>query len=75
MCIRDRDTKRFSEASPPNAIENEDAEAEEQEEVIEEAVIDYPPENFEVSDDYQLQQVIALLKSGTYEEKLAEAQG
>jgi len=69
-----KDTKRFSEASLPNAIENEEAGTEE-EDIIEESNIDYPPEDFEVSDDYQLQQVIALLKSGTYAEKLAEAQG
>ena len=68
-----KNSKRFSEASLPNAIENEDAEVEET--VIEEVEIDYPSEDFEVSDDYQLQQVIALLKSGTYEEKLAEVQG
>lgn len=69
------DKKRFSEASLPNAIENEDEATESEETVVEEAKIDYPPEDFDVSDDYQLQQVIALLKSGTYEQKLAEAQG
>ena len=69
------DKKRFSEASLPNAIENEDEATESEETVVEEAEIDYPPEDFDVSDDYQLQQVIALLKSGTYEQKLAEAQG
>jgi len=67
---------RFSEASLPNAIENEDATSEEEDEVIEEEInIDYPPEGFEVSDDYQLQQAIEILKSGDYEQKLAEAQG
>jgi len=69
------DKKRFSEASLPNAIENEDEATESEETVVEEAEIDSPPEDFDVSDDYQLQQVIALLKSGTYEQKLAEAQG
>jgi len=38
-------------------------------------VIDYPPEGYEVSDDYQLQQAIEILKSGDYAQKLAEAQG
>lgn len=71
-----KETKRFSEASLPNAIENENEdETATEEEVTEEITIDYPAEDFEVSDDYQLQQVIALLKSGTYAEKLAEAQG
>lgn len=69
-----KDKKRFSEASLPNAIANEDESAETDEETVEEIKIDYPPEGFEISDDYQLQQAIALLKSGTYAEKLAEAQ-
>ncbi|MEP3653645.1 MAG: S41 family peptidase [Litorimonas sp.] len=68
-----KDTKRFSEASLPNAIANEDEES--GEETIEDVKIDYPPEGFEISDDYQLQQAIALLKSGTYAQKLAEVQG
>jgi len=65
---------RFSEASLPNAIENEEATSEDVEDV-EEDVIDYPPEGYEVSDDYQLQQAIEILKSGDYAQKLAEAQG
>ena len=69
------DKKRFSEASLPNAIANEDDITEDAEEVIEEVKIDYPPEEFEISDDYQLQQAIAILKSGDYAQKLAEAQG
>ena len=69
------DKKRFSEASLPNAIANEDESTEDAEEVIEEVKIDYPPEEFEISDDYQLQQAIAILKSGDYAQKLAEAQG
>ena len=68
-----KDTKRFSEASLPNAIANEDEKS--GEETIEDVKIDYPPEGFEISDDYQLQQAIALLKSGTYAQKLAEVQG
>lgn len=67
-----KDTERFSEASLPNAIENED-EGEETTET-EEVVIDYPPEGFEISDDYQLQKAIELLKSGSYAQKLAEVQ-
>ena len=66
---------RFSEASLPNAIENEDSEAEDEETIEEEIKIDYPPEDFEVSDDYQLQRAIEILKSGQYAEKLAEARG
>jgi len=71
------DRTRFSEASLPNAIENEneDADSESSEEVEAEIKIDYPPEGFEVSDDYQLQKAIEILKSGDYAQKLAEAQG
>jgi len=69
------DKKRFSEASLPNAIANEDEEVESEEDIPAEVKIDYPPEGFEVSDDYQLQQAIALLKSGDYATKLAEVQG
>ena len=69
------DKERFSEASLPNAIANENEETESEEDTPEEVIIDYPPEDFEVADDYQLQQAIALLKSGDYAKKLAEAQG
>jgi len=69
------DKERFSEASLPNAIANENEETESEEDTPEEVIIDYPSEDFEVSDDYQLQQAIALLKSGDYAKKLAEAQG
>jgi carboxyl-terminal processing protease len=70
------DKKRFSEASLPNAIANEDEDSEGDEDVVvEEVKIDYPPEGYEISDDYQLQQAIALLKSGDYAGKLAEAKG
>jgi len=69
------DKKRFSEASLPNAIANENEETDSDEDGEIELSIDYPPEDFEVSDDYQLQQAIALLKSGTYAQKLAEVQG
>jgi carboxyl-terminal processing protease len=58
------------EADLPNAIKNEDEEAE-----TEEQVIDYPPEDFVVEDDYQLQKAIELLKGGQYASKLAESQG
>jgi len=70
-----KDKKRFSEASLPNAIASETEETEGDEFSIGEVEIDYPSEGFEVSDDYQLQQAIALLKSGDYADKLAEAQG
>jgi carboxyl-terminal processing protease len=58
------------EADLPNAIKNEDEDSEEKEQVI-----DYPPEDFVVEDDYQLQKAIELLKGGQYAVKLAESQG
>jgi len=61
-----------SESDLPNAIANENAEDGETEEEIVEVIIDYPPEDFEVEDDYQLQKAIELLNSGTYAAKLAE---
>lgn len=65
------DRERYSEASLPNAISNEDEDANKAEKLN----IDYPEEGFEISDDYQLQKAIELLKSGQYAQKLAEAQG
>ena len=61
-----------SESDLPNAIANENAEDGETEEEIVEVIIDYPPEDFEIEDDYQLQKAIELLNSGTYAAKLAE---
>ena len=61
-----------SESDLPNAIANENAEDGETVEEIVEVIIDYPPEGFEIEDDYQLQKAIELLNSGTYAAKLAE---
>ena len=63
--------QRYSEASLPNAIANEDDAANEAEDLD----ITYPPEGFEISDDYQLLQAIELLKSGDFAARLAEVQG
>lgn len=65
--------RRRREADLPNAILNEKAAAEEEDK--EELVIDYPAEDFDVEQDYQLQQAIALLKGGQYASKLADLQG
>ncbi|MEP1231483.1 MAG: S41 family peptidase [Litorimonas sp.] len=59
------------ESDLPNSIENENAEDKTEVEVAQVSV-DYPPEGFEIEDDYQLQKAIELLKSGTYAQKLAE---
>ncbi len=62
--------KRRREADLPNAIKNEDESLEDVEHII-----DYPPEGFDVEEDYQLQKAIELLKGGQYASKLAELQG
>ena len=60
------------EADLPNAIANE-LDAAQDETTEDEIIIDYPPEDFAVEDDYQLQKAIELLKSGTYGQLLADA--
>ncbi|WP_409432092.1 S41 family peptidase [Litorimonas sp. RW-G-Af-16] len=57
------------EADLPNAILNED-DIDDAEKI--ELKIDYPPEDFEIDDDYQLQKAISLLKSGEYATQMAE---
>ena len=76
-----------SESDLPNAIPNENADDNEDQNTKDNAgedtensaeieaielIIDYPPEGFEISDDYQLQKAIELLKSGQYSQKLAQ---
>ena len=62
------------EADLPNAIENEETSEDGEEEItVEEIVIDYPPEGFEIEDDYQLQKAIEILKNGNYPQLLADA--
>ena len=66
-----KEQKIRREADLPNAIENE-GETEE-EEVVEDIQVDYPPEGFEITDDYQLQKAIEILKNGSYPKLLADA--
>ena len=68
---KERNIRR--EADLPNAIENEDSSEDEDDNDVTDVVIDYPPEGFEIEDDYQLQKAIEILKSGTYPELLADA--
>ena len=63
--------KSVHEADLPNAIQNELAEQEGEDKA--EVKIDFPPEGFEVEDDYQLQKAIAILKDGSYVKRLASA--
>lgn len=69
-----RPDRRMREADLPNSIENENAGEEDADATSEEIIIDYPPEGFEVQDDYQLQKAIEILKSGNYQQRLAELQ-
>lgn len=67
--------KSFRESDLPNSIQNElDSQDTDAEEGASAAAIDYPPEGFEVEDDYQLQKAIALLKDGSYASKMASLQ-
>lgn len=61
--------KRFREDSLPNSLLNEDgSDFEEQyEDII------YPPEGFEISDDYQLRKAVEILKTSQYQ-RLLDAQ-
>jgi len=72
-----KERKIRREADLRNTIPNENAEegSEETEEEAEavEIKIDYPPEGFEIEDDYQLQKAIEILKNGTYPNLLAKA--
>jgi len=59
----------LSESDLPNSIQNEI----ESEETEAELKIEFPPEDFDVEEDYQLQRAIELLKDGTYAQQLALA--
>lgn len=69
----DSERTRRRESDLPNYIENEngDSATDAEEDGIQ---IDYPPEDFDVQDDYQLQRAIEVLKSGAYQQRLAELQ-
>ena len=61
--------KTFRESDLPNSIRNE-IETDSDETSVE---IDFPPEDFKVEDDYQLQKAIEILKDGSYGQRLAQA--
>lgn len=64
----------ISESDLPNAIVNEQAEMEKDEEETKQ-IVEYPPEDFKVEDDFQLQRAIEILKDGSYKTHLAAAKG
>jgi len=65
---------RLREADLPNAIENE-ANGDSAETEAEEIIIDYPSEDYveNKDSDYQLDRAIAILKDGSYAQRLAKA--
>jgi carboxyl-terminal processing protease len=79
-----KDHSRMTESDLPNAILNENEATLSDEEDASETttataeedtpIIEYPPEGFDVQDDYQLQRAIELIKSGAYTQRLAELQ-
>ena len=65
-------TGKLSESDLPNSIKNEQAKLDEKE-AEGEQVVEYPPEGFEVKDDYQLKRAVEILKSSKYKTLLAQA--
>ncbi|MEE9272967.1 MAG: S41 family peptidase [Robiginitomaculum sp.] len=61
----------FKEKDLPNAIKNEIKDAEKETDII----IDFPPEDFDVKDDYQLKRAINILKDGSYKKIVTEGKG
>lgn len=59
------------EADLPHALINELNQAQDNTTQQPSTDIDYPPEDFDISTDYQLQQAINLLKDGSYKRRLA----
>ena len=68
-----KDLERFGEKDLPNAIDNESATEEEVENVTSKDQIDYPPEDWEDGEDYQLKRAIEILKSPDFNTRLLAA--
>ncbi len=61
------------ESALPNAIKNENGDADKAEE--DELDVEYPPKDFDVEDDFQLKRAVEILKDGSYKSLLAAAKG
>ncbi|MBL4853739.1 MAG: S41 family peptidase [Robiginitomaculum sp.] len=61
------------ESALPNAIKNENGDADKTE--GDEIDIEYPPKDFDVEDDFQLKRAVEILKDGSYKTLLAAAKG
>jgi len=65
------------ESDLPNSIKNEKEklEAEKEQADNEEMSVEYPPEGFDVEDDFQLKRAIEILKTGSYTKLMASTKG
>ncbi len=61
------------ESELPNAIKNENGDKDNADE--NKLDVEYPPEDFDVEDDFQLKRAVEILKDGSYETLLAAAKG
>lgn len=67
--------KRFGEKDLPNALDVNDSDDSADDDANVEVPIDYPPEDFDVSDDYQLKRAIDMLKSPNFNALIMAAGG
>ncbi len=65
----------ISESDLPNSIKNEQAEMAEKDGNDLQKIVEYPPKEFKVEDDYQLKRAIEILKTGTHKKLLAATKG
>lgn len=68
-----KEIKRYGEKDLLNSIDNETASEEEVEHVVEKDLVDYPPEDWEDGEDYQLKRAIDILKSPDFNTRLMAA--
>jgi len=61
------------ESDLPNAIKNENGDADEA--VEDKMDVEYPPKDFDVEDDFQLKRAVEILKDGSYKSRLAAVKG
>lgn len=65
--------ERLRESDLPNAIQNENGDVDK--DTADKMDVEYPPENFDIEDDFQLKRAIEILKDGSYATRLATAKG
>lgn len=65
--------ERLRESDLPNAIQNENGDVDK--DTADKMDVEYPPESFDIEDDFQLKRAIEILKDGSYATRLATAKG